>query len=273
MPLAFEKWEGLGNDFVVLRGGSGLDRARAVALCDRHRGIGADGVLEVGVEGGRISMRVVNADGSEPEMCGNGLRCVARYAFAAGLATTGRFVVETASGPHGCEILDGDLVRVEMRAPSLAPADVPVRAAHPMIDAPVEVGARTLHLTAVSMGNPHAVTFDALEPGERRALGPALEGLVALFPARVNAGFARVVPDGERTIELHVFERGAGWTEACGTGACAAAAAAVETGRLSRSDGPIRVRLPGGDLSIDLGAPGQRAWMTGPARRVFVGTA
>lgn len=271
MRLSFEKWEGLGNDFVIVRQGSGLEPARAVALCDRHRGIGADGVLEVGVGPRGLSMRVVNADGSEPEMCGNGLRCVARYAVEHGLVREPRFEVETAAGPHACEMLEGELVRIQMRAPSLEPAHVPVRASEPLIDAPIDVAGRTLRVTAVSMGNPHAVTFDALDAPSRSVLGPALEGLVSLFPARVNAGFARLVPGAERALELHVYERGAGWTEACGTGACAAAVAAVVSGRLAPA-GPIRVRLPGGELSVEVGAPGERVWMTGPARRVFAGT-
>jgi diaminopimelate epimerase len=118
------------------------------------------------------------------------------------------------------------------------------------------------------MGNPHAVVFDEVSASDRAALGPALEGLVSLFPARVNAGFARLV--GPRTMELHVYERGAGWTQACGTGACAAAVAAVETSRVSR-EGSIVVRLPGGELEIDVGAPGARVRMTGPARHVFSG--
>lgn len=266
MTLRFEKWEGLGNDFILVPAGSDVRPERVMALCDRHRGIGADGVLEVGIDGGRVSMRVVNADGSEPEMCGNGLRCVAAYAALRGMGP--RFEVDTAAGPHACEVLPGTSVRVEMRAPSFVPDVVPVRASAPMIDAPIEVGGRTLRVTAVSMGNPHAVTFDAIEADERTHLGPLLEAMTSLFLRRVNAGFASITTG--RTIVLHVYERGAGWTQACGTGACAAAAAAVATGRLS-PDGPIRVELPGGALSIELGAPGARAWMTGPVHRTFWG--
>jgi diaminopimelate epimerase len=278
VTLQFEKWEGLGNDFVVV-GPQALERRVDVrAMCDRHRGIGADGVLVVApaTEGRPASMRVVNADGSEPEMCGNGLRCAALHLVRARRAPAGeRFVVDTAAGPHGCEVLDVErgIVRVEMRAPVLTASEIPTTLAPSpgdrALDVAIDVLGRTVHVTAVSMGNPHAVTFDPISATERLVLGPAIEGAITFFPARANAGFARIT--GERAIELFVHERGAGWTEACGTGACAAAVAAIETGRIARG-GPIEVTLPGGTLTIEVGAPGQPVRMTGPARHVFSGT-
>ncbi len=274
MPLRFEKWEGLGNDFIILaeEDAGGLD---VRAISDRHRGIGADGVLLVGRSGeGPPSMRVRNADGSEPEMCGNGLRCVALHLVRSGRCPAGRpFVVDTGAGPHTCEVVDpsAGLVRVAMRPASLEPGSIPTtlpaeRGA--VLERAIDLGGHRLTISCVSMGNPHAVTFDALDAPQRAALGPRLEGATALFPARVNAGFARLT--GPRAIELFVHERGAGWTEACGTGACAAAVAAVATGRIA-GPGAIAVTLPGGTLSIEVPGPGQPVQMTGPARRVFVG--
>jgi diaminopimelate epimerase len=263
--LTFDKYEALGNDFVVVEGApDALSAERAVAICDRRRGVGADGVLFTGVERGRPFMRVINADGSTAEMCGNGLRCVAIHLLRCGLVTDLAFEVETASGPHPVEVIalsPPGRVAVSMRAASLAPADVPVISDQPVIDAPL-AGVR---LTAVSMGNPHAVLFDV----ERSDALAARIQIDRAFPKQVNVGFARMGDDGG--IELAVYERGVGWTQACGTGACAAAVAAVESGRAPRH-APIEVRLPGGALTIIVGEPGDRVKMTGPARRVFGGS-
>jgi diaminopimelate epimerase len=153
-----------------------------------------------------------------------------------------------------------------MRAPTLVPAEVPVIAETKVVDEPFQVDGRTLRVTAVSMGNPHAVTFD--DPGDSFSeLAGALQRHER-FPNHANVGFARVV--GPQRIDLHVFERGSGWTRACGTGACAAAVAAIETGRAQRG-APIEVRLPGGPLVITVGAEGERITMTGPAKHVFDG--
>lgn len=274
-PLVFEKYEGLGNDFVVVEGTSALlsiDEVRAI--CDRHLGVGADGVLFTGVSAGRAFMQVVNADGSTAEMCGNGLRCVALHLVRRGLVEHRELEVDTDAGPHAVrvhEIAAPGRVEVEMRAPSLAPRDVPVlRGAGeedaPMIDAELRAEGVVLRGTAVSMGNPHLVTFDA-PAAQRLALGPALQD-DPRFPEKVNVGFATM--RGRAAMELHVFERGAGWTQACGTGACAAAVAAVETGRADRG-AVIEVALPGGVLEIVVGERGERVRMTGPARHVFSG--
>ncbi len=279
MTLRFAKYEGIGNDFVVVDDAESLAQGigpnEAARICDRHLGVGADGVLLVGSNGERPSMRVINADGSIPEMCGNGLRCVALHIVRTGRATGSSFVVDTDAGPHDCLVdpigdasaaaAEAALVEVAMRVPSLAPGDVPALAEEPLVDAALDVDGLTVHGTAVSMGNPHLVLFDAI--GDRRlALGPRLER-DPRFPKGVNVGFATMEWGG---ITLDVWERGAGWTRACGTGACAAAVAAVETGRAKRGDS-IRVRLPGGELVIRVGAPGEPVRMRGPARHVFDG--
>jgi len=272
MRLAFSKYEGLGNDFVIVDGAApGASRAveQAVRICDRHLGVGADGILVVAHTAGRPAMLVVNADGSVPEMCGNGIRCVALHLVRSGLITDTRFEVVTDAGPHACHVLksgESGLVEVSMRAPSLVPSEVPVTGDAAWRDAPLSVGGATLHLTAISMGNPHAVSFDDVGK-ERLRLGPLVQHH-ASFAHGANVGFARLL--APQLIELDVYERGAGWTQACGTGACAAAVAAVETGRAER-ERPIQVRLPGGTLTIVVGKPGDRLSMTGPARHVFDG--
>jgi diaminopimelate epimerase len=272
VELAFEKYEGIGNDFLIADDPEAherlADRALVTRLCDRHRGVGADGILLAGIEGGRPFMRVRNADGSAPQMCGNGLRCVALH-----LVRTGRvdgaepFEIDTDAGPHRVHVHEaGDDGRVEvwMRAPSLRPRDLPLASDRPWVDEAIEVAGRLVRATAVSMGNPHVVLFE--ETGERDVLGPALER-DPRFPERVNVGFARRTSDG---IDLAVWERGVGWTMACGTGACAAAVAAVETGRARRGR-ELAVRLPGGELTIVVGGEHDRVRMTGPARHVFSG--
>ncbi len=263
--LRFSKYEGLGNDFIVVDGSAQVDAEQAVQLCDRHRGIGADGVLIVNASA--PSMEVINADGSVPEMCGNGLRCVVWHLVREGHFERGaEHQIQTGAGPHLAKLHgDGD-VEIWMSAPTLEPKEIPVAADGPRVDSPIEVVGRTLAFTAVGMGNPHAVIFDEISRDERLEYGPQVQAH-QWFPAGVNVGFARMV-DG--AIELHVLERGAGWTQACGTGACAAAVAAVETGRAERGV-PIRVELPGGALTIVVGEPGERVRMRGPARHVFDG--
>lgn len=281
--IAFEKYEGLGNDFVVVD----LPRAeltteQVVSICDRHRGVGADGVLFVertaasaDRPSGGFSMRVINADGSRAEMCGNGLRCVAFHLARTGrLAVGQRAILETDAGPHPATLLSIEdsvaRVTVEMRAASLRPDDVPLRASEPLIEGTITPLDVPVKVTAVSMGNPHAVLFDATG-SSRFGMGPLIQNH-PLFPQKANVGFARMLEaPGRRAMELFVYERGAGWTEACGTGACAAVVAAVETGRASRGE-PVEVRLPGGALEIVVGERDERIRMTGPARHVFSGS-
>jgi diaminopimelate epimerase len=274
--IAFEKYEGLGNDFVVIDlPPAALTANEVIAMCDRHRGVGADGVLFVERADERFAMRVLNADGSRAEMCGNGLRCVALHLARTGRLEVGRSVdLETDAGPHPTTVLALEdtraQVRVAMRAASLEPAEVPVLREAPTIDASLQAGATSVRVTAVSMGNPHVVLFDVPDAA-RPGLGPLLESH-PLFPQKANVGFARMLEGGApATMELHVYERGAGWTRACGTGACAAAVAAVETGRAVRGQ-PIEVRLPGGSLEITVGRRADRISMAGPARHVFTGS-
>jgi diaminopimelate epimerase len=273
--LPFAKYEGIGNDFVIVdtrTADLALAAELAVAICDRHRGVGADGVLLVDSEPGSLRMRVINADGSRPEMCGNGIRCVALYLVQSGAVRDAELEIATDAGPHRCRVTTqpgqrGGLVEVTMRAASLRPAEVPVREAQaPVLDQPFEVGSARVRLSCVSMGNPHGVTFDDVGAA-RSSLGPALEKH-ARFPHGANIGFARMLTDDQ--IELAVWERGVGFTEACGTGACAAAVAAVETGRAARNR-PIEVRLPGGTLVIRVPEAGEGVQMTGPARKIFSG--
>lgn len=271
MTLPFYKYEGLGNDFVIVEtsslGDAPMTVERAIAICDRHRGVGADGVLIVDVDVPR--MDVINADGSVPEMCGNGLRCVALHLTRRANQTELDLTIETAAGPHQCTVVDrpgSESVAVEMAVPSMKPRDLPLSASAPWLDHPLDLEGRTTHWSGVSMGNPHAVTFD--DVGEARLqIGPALQR-EAHFPEGVNVGFVSDLRDTSMTLD--VLERGVGWTLACGTGACAAAVAAVESGRAARHT-PLRVTLPGGTLTITVGEEGEAVRMDGPARAVFRG--
>jgi diaminopimelate epimerase len=265
---AFTKVEGLGNDFILLdrraRDADALAseiaelRGLAPTLCDRRLGIGGDGVLVVGpgAAGSAASMIVVNFDGSRPEMCGNGLRCVAAF-VAGGRACT--ITIATDAGLKRC-VVEGEIVEVDM-GPAIA------------------LGRRTpltgegREFVGVSMGNPHAIEFvnDPAESPESlaRRLGPAIELDPVYAPSKTNVEFARLLDDG--AIELWVWERGVGITQACGTGACATAAAAAWAGLVSH-DVPVEVRLPGGSLQITVPSyPNAGVLMRGPGRRVFSG--
>lgn len=279
--MEFTKLHGLGNDFVVIDRrveGTPLPIHEAVALCDRHRGIGADGVLSVlPSERAPLAMHVTNSDGSHAEMCGNGLRCVVRWAVDRGVLPPEGGPVETGAGVLECRVEPDGHIRVDMGRPELTPARIPMQAeGDRVVEAPLDlddpdVPTRQLSITAVSMGNPHAVWFVPEEQSPRELaerLGSAVEHHPR-FPRRTNAEFARLV--GQDEIELVVWERGSGLTQACGTGACATAVAAVLTNR-ARADVPVTVHLPGGPLRIEVAADLSRVWMTGPAVEVFRGT-
>lgn len=261
----FEKYEGLGNDFLVLDAAEWTTEAftpeLARALCDRHRGVGGDGLLWVdraGLAGGSVRVVILNADGSRPEMCGNGVRCVAAWLLDRGDLTVGsRLVVESDAGPRP----------VVVRASRDGVAEVEVamgRAAVAHASDSVEVGGSPVAVRAVDMGNPHGVVFAPTD--DTTGLVRAVTALAA-FPKGVNV---ELVAPAEGGFRVRVHERGVGWTQACGTGACAVAAAAVAEGRW-RAGEPVTVRLDGGPLVITVAADTWDVTMTGPARRSFVG--
>jgi diaminopimelate epimerase len=246
--MKFVKMEGLGNDFVVVEGPADIDPDDVAAWCDRRRGVGADGVLEVSsIDSGTVRMRYWNADGSVAEMCGNGLRCVTRYAYDRGWTDGPDFHVETTPGRLPVQVLDDEQVRVMIGSVTMGNDHV--------IDG--------RNYRAVSVGNPHAVTFvDDPAAAPVREVGPQVEHAV-VFPEGANVEFV-TAEDG--CLRLRVWERGVGETLACGTGAVAAAAAAHQRGDVGTD---VPVDLPGGRLRVEL-IDGQ-AWITGAARYVFEG--
>lgn len=250
--MDFVKMEGLGNDFVVVDGPFDPGRDLVAAWCDRRRGIGADGVLAVTGSGeGRVGMVYWNADGSPAEMCGNGLRCVARYALDRGLVSTPSFVVDTVVGEHPV-VVGEDGVRAYLGKVGDAGVD------------PLDLAG--YRLEPVSVGNPHAVAFVAdCYAAPVDAVGPIVEG-DPHFPERTNVEFATVVSSDR--IALRVWERGIGETLACGTGAAAAVAVAHRRG-LTGSE--VAVELPGGRLMVEIAEDGG-AWIEGPANFVFAGS-
>ncbi len=259
MGLRFAKYHGLGNDFVVVEGPL-MDADRARRVCDRHRGVGADGVLTVlpARAGGAAYMHIHNSDGSVAAMCGNGIRCVARF-LAERRGLDGSFDVETDAGPRRCTVHRGAGGRVEAVSVEMGPARMAG-------EEEFTVRGERLRALRVSLGNPHAVFFGDASVERAAAVGPAIEAAV---PSGVNAGFAALRSGG---IDLVVWERGAGLTQACGTGACAAAAAAVSSGRLP-AGAPIEVRLPGGPLTVTVREGGSGVTMRGPVVKVFEGEA
>jgi diaminopimelate epimerase len=274
--LKFTKMHGIGNDYVYVNTFEEewpTDPSKlAIVVSDRHFGIGSDGLILIGPsEVADARMRMFNADGSESEMCGNGVRCVAKYIHDHGIARKGRVTVETGRGILTLDLeVENDLVhrvRVDMGAPILEADKIPTTlAGNPPIDVPLTIDGLDLKITAVSMGNPHAVAFVddvAAFPVER--IGPILERHPA-FPRRVNAHFVEVISPNE--VKMRTWERGSGITLACGTGACAVAVAGVLTGKTRER---VLAHLPGGDLSLDWDGPGAPIFMTGPATEVYSG--
>lgn len=241
--MKFWKMEGLGNDFVVVDGSVAVDQAQVKALCDRHFGVGADGVLQVALDVDQVVMGYWNADGGVAEMCGNGLRCVALYAYEQGLVSEKTFTVQTAVGRRRVEV--GDQIRVELGRATVGDSR--------------RWDDRTFHLATV--GNPHAVAFGEDPDGvDVAGIGRALERAT---PGGVNVGFALVNESG---IKLRVWERGVGETLACGSGMVAAAAVAHELKMIGPS---VTMLVPGGEAFVDL--EDETTWLAGPARFVFRG--
>ena len=271
MRIRFTKMHGLGNDFVVLdaiRQDFVPTPAQARFLADRHFGVGCDQILVVersSTPGVDFRYRIFNADGGEVEQCGNGARCFVRFVHEQGLTDKREIRVETQSGLIAPRLEADGQVTVNMGAPRFQPAEIPFDSQTDAAVQPLDVDGVRIEISAVSMGNPHAVQVvadvDAAPVAEQ---GPRIE-THPRFPRRVNAGFMQVV--GRHAIRLRVYERGAGETLACGTGACAAAVAGIRRGQL---ESPVRVSMRGGELSITwAGASGDPVMMTGPATTVF----
>ncbi|MFC1763550.1 diaminopimelate epimerase [Planctomycetota bacterium] len=289
--MKFTKMQGLGNDYVYINGFETQladPAAMARLVSDRHFGIGADGLILIAPsETADARMRIFNADGSEAEMCGNGLRCVAKYVYDHGLAQSrGPFAlpgenpsyheslcIETGNGPLTVGLsVDStgrvDKVCVNMGMPKLVPAEIPMTLSSPKaIDVPIEIASEIMKMTCLSMGNPHAVIFvDDLSTVKLMAQGSAIENH-PLFPNRTNVHFVQI--EDKETLLVKTWERGSGITLACGTGACACCVAAVLT---QRADRACTARLPGGDLILNWHASDSCVYMTGPAVEVFEGT-
>ena len=273
MLRKFVKMEGAGNDYIYfdcLREPLASPENLAVRLSDRHRGIGGDGIVLICPSGrADAKMRMFNADGSEGKMCGNAIRCVGKYLFESGAVPKSEMEIETLSGikrlwlfPEGGTVRR---VRVDMGKAEFAAAKIPVNLpAAQIIDYPVRLAGMLRRITCVSMGNPHCVVFEDPDGIELDAVGPLFEN-APVFPQRVNTEF--VQKTGERSLKMRVWERGSGETLACGTGACAAAAASVALGMFPRGE-DITVRLQGGELVVNVS---DRVLMTGEAREVFTG--
>ena len=272
MKLRFTKMHGVGNDFVVLDGVSQrveLDQERLRHLADRHFGVGCDQVLVI--ERPRRAdtdfyYRIFNSNGDEVQHCGNGARCFLRFVRDKGLTDKREIQVETLSGVIVPRLEDDGQVTVDMGPPEFEPARIPFLADQRASTYWIEVDGQPVEISAVSMGNPHAVQIvDDVDSAPVATQGPLIEAH-ARFPERVNAGYMQVL--NRDHIRLRVYERGAGETLACGTGACAAVVAGISRGLL---DSPVRVCTRGGDLKIRWGGGARPVLMTGPAQTVFEG--
>ena len=275
--MKFTKMQGCGNDYVYVNGFteklSPEEKPEIVrSLSDRHFGIGGDGVIFINpAEEADFEMEMYNADGSRSEMCGNGIRCVAKYVYDFKLTDKDVITVETLSGIKTLKlnVENGKVktVRVNMGAPILECDKVPVKYDdEKMINKPVKVDGKTFNITCVSMGNPHAVTFiNDTDNLEIEKIGPKFENN-EIFPDKVNTEFIQIID--KKTVKMRVWERGSGETFACGTGACASVVASV----LNRlTENKVTVKLLGGELEIEYNQDENTVYMTGPARVVFTG--
>jgi diaminopimelate epimerase len=277
MTISFAKYQGLGNDFILVdnrhSGEPVVTPAQAIDICDRHFGIGADGVIFTlpGTNDTDYTMRIFNSDGSEPEMCGNGIRCMARFiANLEGKADRAvSYRIHTLAGTIAPQVQADGQVRVDMGEPRLLASEIPTTLAaadDKVVNLPIEVEGQTWLVTCVSMGNPHCITFvPDVSAIDLASIGPKFEHHQA-FPQRTNTEFIEVVSNNY--LKMCVWERGAGITLACGTGACATVVAGVLNGKCDRV---CTVELPGGCLEIEWSMADNRVYMTGPAELVFTG--
>lgn len=275
--MKFTKMQGIGNDYVYINCfEETVKDPSAVArfVSDRHFGIGSDGLILIRPsQVADCEMDMYNLDGSQGAMCGNGIRCVAKYVFDHGIVNKTSISIATKSGIKYVDLTVKDgkasLIRVNMGSPILQATQIPVVAdTEQVIDAPIQVDGQEYHYTAVSMGNPHAIVYvedtDSLDLAK---IGPSFENHVN-FPDRINTEFVQILD--EHTVKMRVWERGSGETLACGTGACAVAVASILNGHVS-PDTPVTVKLLGGDLQIFWNRSENLVYMTGPAVTVFDG--
>ncbi|MBW4578198.1 MAG: diaminopimelate epimerase [Tildeniella nuda ZEHNDER 1965/U140] len=277
MAVAFTKYHGLGNDFILIDNRASaeprLTPEDAVQWCDRHFGIGADGVIFAlpGQNGTDYTMRIFNNDGSEPEMCGNGIRCLAKFIAELESVTEPRsYKIHTLGGLITPRLEADGLITVDMGKPRLLAAEIPttlVAADQKVVNQPLQVAGETWQVTCVNMGNPHCIAFvDDVAAVALETLGSQFETHPA-FPQKINTEFIQVVRSDY--LKMRVWERAAGITLACGTGACASLVAGVLNGKCDRR---ATVELPGGSLQIEWSEADDRLYMTGPAEKAFVGT-
>ena len=272
MEISFTKMHGLGNDFVVFDSFNqsvNLNQELIRRIADRRYGVGCDQVLLLeppGSDGVDVHYRIYNSDGGEVAQCGNGARCVASYLYRRGLADKNEIVAETSQGLIRLYREGDTQVRVDMGVPRLEPEDIPLQVEQRAVHYPLQLNGKNVTLSAVSMGNPHAVLIiDDIEQAPVQSLGPKVQES-GLFPEGVNVGFMQIID--RKRIRLRVYERGAGETLACGSGACAAVVAGSLDGRLDEN---VDVSLQGGHLLIRWQGEGHPVWMTGPTTFVFEG--
>lgn len=273
--MKFTKMHGLGNDYVYVNCfEEKIDNPPAVArfISDRHFGIGSDGLIMINPsKTADFEMEMYNADGSRGEMCGNGIRCVAKYVYDYGLTDKTQISVETLGGIKYLDLTVEDgkvsLVKVDMGKPELEADLIPIISEREqVIDEPIEVDGKEYHMTGVSMGNPHAVIYvDDVKGLDLEKIGPKFENHER-FPKRINTEFVHCID--RQTVEMRVWERGSGETLACGTGACAVAVSSILN---NLTDTQVTVKLLGGDLQIEWDREKDRVFMTGPATVVFDG--
>lgn len=275
MKLDFTKMHGCGNDYIYVNGFE-LDFEKAIkvklakTLSDRHFGIGADGLIFINPSSvADFEMEMYNADGSRAEMCGNGIRCVAKYVYDRKMVNKEEFVIESMGNRKiiNVSVKDGlvETVRVDMGAPILKPELIPVVSSdETFIDNPVNIDGKTYKMTCVSMGNPHAVIFH--NPEDVLSLGPFVENN-SIFPKRVNAEFVEILD--RKNVRMRVWERGTGETLCCGTGCCATTVACILNGY---TDNEITVHVPGGKIDVLWNKEDNHIYMTGPATTVFDGS-
>lgn len=277
MVIEFSKYHGLGNDFILIDNRHStepiLTPQQAVQMCDRHFGIGGDGVIFAlpDRENTDYTMRIYNSDGSEPEMCGNGIRCFAKFIadLEGNREVNKTYRIDTLAGVITPQMQENGEVKVDMGTPFLTAAEIPTTLAaadDKVVNLSLEVAGTTWAVTCVSMGNPHCITFvEDSDVISLEQIGPLFEHHSA-FPQRINTEFIQVVKSDY--LKMRVWERGAGITLACGTGACAAVVAGVLNGKCDRL---CTVELPGGCLQIEWSATNNRVYMTGSATKVFTG--